>query len=173
MTHAERRHFEHHRRACEHQYQSAAALCGDLRFRLFDSRYVSPFYLQNSVAEAKGKTLSEDDTKKVAGSLLDAIALRELAHKDSRKPLSADDIKKQREDILNRDNKQFSAYRAVLKKMEKSPTAMVRIVEGLDDKISLRAFKEKLVKDAGIQLKEKVDTKTVEKGAGSPEKKQG
>lgn len=129
--------------------------------------------LQKSVAEAKGKILSDEDKKKVAGSLLDVIALRELAHKDPHKPLSAEEIQKQKEDILNRDNKQFSAYRAVLKKMEKSQTATVRIVEGLDDKISLRAFKEKLVKDAGIQLKEKVDTKTLEKGADSPEKKQG
>ena len=129
--------------------------------------------LQKSVANAKGRTLSEDDKKKVAGSLLDVIALKELAQKDSRRTLSVDDIKKQKEEILNRDNKQFSAYRAVLKKMEKSQTATVRIVEGLDDKISLRAFKEKLVKDAGIQLKEKVDTKTLEKGADSPEKKQG
>ena len=127
--------------------------------------------LQKSVAEAKGKILSDEDKKKVAGSLLDVIALRELAHKDSRKPLSAEEIQKQKEDILNRDNKQFSAYRAVLKKMEKSPTATVRIVEGLDDKTSLREFKENLVKNAGIQLKEKVDTKTVEKGAHSPEKK--
>ena len=102
---------------------------------------------------------------------MDVIALRELAHKDPRKPLSAEEIQKQKEDILNRDNKQFSAYRAVLKKMEKSPTATVRIVEGLDDKTSLREFKENLVKNAGIQLKEKVDTKTVEKGAHSPEKK--
>ena len=129
--------------------------------------------LQKSVANAKGRTLSEDDKKKVAGSLLDVIALKELAQKDSRKTLSVNEIKKQKEEILNRDNKQFSAYRAVLKKIEKSETAAIHVVEKLDIKTSLRAFKEKLVKDAGIQLKEKVDTKTLEKGADSPEKKQG
>ena len=127
--------------------------------------------LQKSVANAKGKTLSEDDKKKVAGSLLDVIALKELAQKDSRKTLSVDEIKKQKEEILNRDNKQFSAYRAVLKKIEKSETAAIRVVEKLDIKTSLLEFKEKLVRDAGIQLKEKVNTATVEKGADSPEKK--
>ena len=127
--------------------------------------------LQKSVANAKGRTLSEDDKKKVAGSLLDVIALKELAQKDSRKTLSVDEIKKQKEEILNRDNKQFSAYRAVLKKIEKSETAAIRVVEKLDIKTSLREFKENLVRDAGIQLKEKVNTATVEKGADSPEKK--
>lgn len=127
--------------------------------------------LQKSVANAKGRTLSEDDKKKVAGSLLDVIALKELAQKDSRKTLSVDEIKKQKEEILNRDNKQFSAYRAVLKKIEKSETAAIRVVEKLDIKTSLREFKENLVRDAGIQLREKVNTATVEKGADSPEKK--